>query len=159
MMNPQVDLKSRAMSEDVLLIGELARQTGRATSAIRYYEEIGLLPEPPRVGGRRQYRHDAARTIAVIDTAQRAGLTLDEIRSLLDAAPGDSAAIEQLRDVAERKLPHLEATIARSQLVKRWLEAAARCECPNLDECCLLDAPELPAASVGNRLRPDRVGS
>ncbi len=147
------------MSENALLIGELARLTGRAASTIRYYEQIGLLPEPLRVSGRRRYRHDAIRTLAVIDTAQRAGLTLGEIKSLLDAAPGESAAIEQLRDVAERKLPHLEATIVRAGLVKRWLEAAARCECPNLDECCLFDAPQLPAVAAASRRRPGLVGS
>ena len=50
--------------------------------------------------------------------------------------------------------PTIEATIARAELVKRWLEAAARCEWPKLDERCLFDASELSAASVGNRLVP-----
>ena len=127
------------MPDELLTIGELARRTARRTSSIRYYEEIGLLPEPVRVGGRRRYPEQTVRTLTVVDTAQRAGLTLSEIRTLLTAAPGDSAAIEELRGIAERKLPELEATIERAVLVRRWLEAAARCECPSLDECCLFE--------------------
>jgi DNA-binding transcriptional MerR regulator len=125
--------------DELLTIGELARRTARRTSSIRYYEEIGLLPEPVRVGGRRRYPEQTVRTLRVVDTAQRAGLTLSEIRTLLTAAPDDSAAIEELRGIAERKLPELEATIEGAVLVRRWLEAAARCECPSLDECCLFE--------------------
>jgi MerR family redox-sensitive transcriptional activator SoxR len=129
---------------DELSIGELARRTVRRPSAIRYYEEIGLLPEPERVGGRRRYREESVRTLAVIDTAQRAGLSLDEIKALLAAQPGDAAAMEALRRIAEQRLPELDAKIERAQLVRRWLEAAEKCECPSLDECCLFDSPELP---------------
>ena len=75
--------------------------------------------------------------LAVIDTAQRAGLSLGEIRSLLAAEPGDVAAVEELRRIAERRLPELEAMIERAEVVRRWLEAAKNCECPRLDDCCL----------------------
>ena len=142
-MRVKVDLMSSA---DLLSIGELARRTGRRASSIRYYEQIGLLPEPARASGRRRYPEDATRTLAVIDTAQRAGLSLSEIRALLDAESGGESAIEELRRVAERKLPQLRATIERSLLVERWLEAAGRCECPSLDDCCLFGgAKALPA--------------
>jgi MerR family redox-sensitive transcriptional activator SoxR len=124
---------------DELTIGELARRTARRPSSIRYYEEIGLLPEPARVGGRRRYPEETVRTLTVVDTAQRAGLTLEEIRVLLTAAADDGDATEELRRVAERKLPELEATIERAVLVRRWLEAAARCECPSLDDCWLFE--------------------
>ena len=122
-----------------LSIGELARRTAKRPSAIRYYEEIGLLPEPRRLGGRRRYPETTVRTLAVIDTAQRAGLSLDEIKLLLDAAPGDRRATEELRRVAERKLLEVDAMIERAMLVRQWLDAAARCECPSLDDCCLFD--------------------
>jgi DNA-binding transcriptional MerR regulator len=49
----------------------VARISGKAPSAIRYYESIGLLPEPTRVGGRRRYPGEVVRALAVIDTAQR----------------------------------------------------------------------------------------
>jgi MerR family transcriptional regulator, redox-sensitive transcriptional activator SoxR len=125
-------------SRDLLPIGEVARRSGRRASAIRYYEDIGVLPVPVRVGGKRRYEPETMRTLAVIDVAQRAGLTLDEIRRLLDAPSGGSAA-EQLRLVAERRLPELNARIERALMVQKWLEAAARCECPDLDACCLFE--------------------
>jgi MerR family transcriptional regulator, redox-sensitive transcriptional activator SoxR len=130
----------------MLTIGELARLTGRRASSIRYYEEIGLLPAPIRVSGQRRYGDDAVRNLTVIDTARRAGLSLDEIRSLFAAElRDDAAAVERLRAVAERKLPELTATIDRAVLVRRWLEAAARCECPSLDDCRLFDDAVPPA--------------
>jgi MerR family transcriptional regulator, redox-sensitive transcriptional activator SoxR len=128
----------------LLTIGELADRAGRNPSAIRYYEQIGLLPQPARVNGRRSYGAGTVHTLAVIETGQRAGLALDEIRLLLSASPGDQAAIERLREVAERKLPEVIALIARSELVRDWLEGAARCECPNLIECPLFDDDGFP---------------
>jgi MerR family redox-sensitive transcriptional activator SoxR len=83
------------------------------------------------------------RTLAVIETGQRAGLTLEEIGALLAASPDDAVAIERLREVAERKLPEITALIERSQLVRDWLECAARCECPSLDQCPLFEDPAL----------------
>jgi MerR family redox-sensitive transcriptional activator SoxR len=126
-MDLQVDLKSS------LTIGELARLTDRRASSIRYYEEIGLLPEPRRVSGQRRYPPEAVRSLTVIDTAQRAGLTLEEIKPLL------AGEAETLREIAERKLPELEALIERAEVARRWLEAAARCECPTLDDCRLFE--------------------
>ena len=94
-----------------------------------------------RVGGRRVYGPDTVRTLAVIETGQRAGLTLDEIRALLSASPDDQAAIERLREVAAKKLAEMTALIERSKVVRGWLESAARCECPSLGQCPLFDDP------------------
>ena len=132
------------MSSDVLTIGEVARRSGKTASTIRYYERIGLIETPVRVSGRRRYEPDVVRTLAVVDTAQRAGLTLDEIRLLLQAKPNDPASVEHLRAVAERRLPPLREAIARAELVARWLELAAECSCPTLDDCPLFDDPPLP---------------
>jgi MerR family transcriptional regulator, redox-sensitive transcriptional activator SoxR len=128
-------------SSELLTIGHVSRLTGRAASSIRYYEAIGLIPKPVRVNGRRRYQRAIIRTLAVIDTAQRAGLTLDEIRLLLEAAESGARATERLREVAERKLPELQALIERAEVVRTWLEAAARCACPTLDDCPLFDEP------------------
>jgi MerR family redox-sensitive transcriptional activator SoxR len=130
-----------------LTIGAVAKLTGKSASAIRYYEHIGLLPEPARAAGRRRYNQGTVRTLAVIETAQRAGLALDEIKVLLSASPGDTAAAERLREVASRKLPEIAALIERTELVRGWLECAARCECPDLGQCPLFDEPALPPAS------------
>jgi MerR family transcriptional regulator, redox-sensitive transcriptional activator SoxR len=134
----------------LMTIGTVAAQAGRRPSSIRYYEQIGLLPPATRVSGRRVYGPDTVRTLAVIETGQRAGLTLDEIRALLAASPDDQAAIQRLREVAIRKLPQVKELIERTEIVRDWLEAAARCECPSLDECPLFDDPaRLPQKAPG----------
>ena len=88
----------------------------------------------------------------MIETAQRAGLSLEQIRLLLHATPSDRAATERLREVAERKLPELREAIERAEIVRRWLEDAARCHCPTLDDCPLFDEPaRLPERSIALR--------
>jgi MerR family transcriptional regulator, redox-sensitive transcriptional activator SoxR len=138
MVVAQVDLMS---SPELLSIGVVARLTGRQPSAIRYYEEIGLLPAPLRVSGRRMYEPEVVRTLAVIETAQRAGLTLDEIGTLLETKAEDGESIGRLRAIARRKLPEVTALIQRTELVREWLACAERCECPSLDDCPLFDEP------------------
>jgi DNA-binding transcriptional MerR regulator len=125
----------------LLAIGAVAARTGKRPSSIRYYEQIGLLPPPVRVSGQRRYGADTLRTLAIIETGQRAGLALDDIKALLSASPDNGAAIGRLREVAARKLPEIAALIERSQLVRGWLECAARCECPDLDGCPLFQDP------------------
>ena len=142
-----VQVKVDLMSNEFLFIGELARISGKAPSAIRYYESIGLLPQPARISGRRRYPAEIVRSLAVIDTAQRAGLALDDIRLLLQASAADADAVEQLREVAEQRLPVLREAIARAELVREWLEQAADCCCPTLETCPLFEQPSrLPAS-------------
>jgi MerR family transcriptional regulator, redox-sensitive transcriptional activator SoxR len=121
-----------------ITIGEVARRAGVRPSAIRYYESIGLLPRAPRVSGQRRFSAEALRTLAVIRSAQWAGLDLGEIRELLSAA-GGGAVSERLRAIAERKLPQVQALLERSILVQGWLQAAAECRCPTLAQCPLFE--------------------
>ena len=142
---------------DLLQIGDVARASGKAASSVRYYERIGLIPAPRRVSGRRRYPRAVLRTLAVIDTAQRAGLTLDEIRPLLAPPPAGPAGGERLRLAATRKLPEVRALIERAERVSRWLEAAAGCTCPSLDDCPLFDAADrLPAVALAPPPPPPR---
>ena len=123
-------------------IGEVARRAGLRPSAIRYYEAIGLLPEPERVAGRREYSDQVLHTLSVIGTARRAGLTLEEAGELLAATSASAGVSKQLQAIASRKLPEVEALIEQAHLVRRWLEAAAECRCPTLDDCPLFDDGE-----------------
>ncbi len=124
----------------VLTIGEVARQAGVNTSAIRYYERVGVLPEPERVGGQRRYTQGTIRRLGVIGVAKQAGFTLEETRALLHA-DADSAAHAELRGLADHKLPEVEALIARAQAMRDWLLTARGCTCETLDVCGLFDAP------------------
>jgi MerR family transcriptional regulator, redox-sensitive transcriptional activator SoxR len=140
---------SDSAGHPLMSIGGLAKRSGKTAATIRYYEQIGLLPAPGRVSGKRMYDTDAVRRLAVISTGQRAGLTLEEIKALLSASPGDPAAIDQLRQMAERKLPEIVSLIERTELVRGWLTSATRCECPDLDQCPLFDDPGLPPHRAG----------
>jgi DNA-binding transcriptional MerR regulator len=124
---------------DTLSIGEIAARAGVNTSHIRYYEEVGVLPEPVRVSGQRRYGEDVLHRLGIIDVAQRAGMSLDEIRDL--TRPGNAG--ERLRELADRKLPAVETLIERAQAVKHWLELARTCDCDTVDVCGLFVDPTL----------------
>ena len=130
---------------DQLRIGEVAHQAGVRTSLIRYYERIGILPAPERVSGQRRYDPSVLRRLAVIDVAQRAGLSLAEISKLVNA--GNEPMSDRLRELARLKLPEIEALIDRAQRVREWLEAATGCDCPTIDDCALFDGRTLPATT------------
>jgi MerR family redox-sensitive transcriptional activator SoxR len=116
-------------------IGELARRAGLNVSALRYYEAAGLLPEAPRVSGRRRYTEETLNRLGVIDVAKRAGFSLDEIRVLLDASDRGEPAHDQLQELAERKLPEVDELIRRAELVRAWLTTATDCGCDTFDAC------------------------
>lgn len=130
------------MDEMQMRIGEVARRAGVRVSLIRYYEEIGLLPEPERVSGQRRYDESVLRRLTVIDVAQRAGLSLDEIRELVQH--GTDPMSERLRELAERRLPEIDALIGRALRVRAWLQTATSCDCESIDDCALFDDPPLP---------------
>jgi MerR family redox-sensitive transcriptional activator SoxR len=120
---------------DPLTIGEVAQRAGVNASAIRYYEANGVLPEPARVSGQRRYGEDAVRRLALLGVAKRAGFSLDEAAELLGAVERGQSA--DLRSLAERKLPQIEAELARAREREAWLQLASVCECQTLDECGL----------------------
>ncbi|MCZ4611342.1 heavy metal-responsive transcriptional regulator [Streptomyces sp. Lzd4kr] len=98
-------------------IGELAAAGGLTAKAIRFYEQAGLLPAPPRSpGGYRDYPHQAIRRLAFICEAQAAGLTLAEIRSVL-----------AVRDCGEAPCVHVAALIAQhlADIERRMAELRA----------------------------------
>jgi MerR family transcriptional regulator, redox-sensitive transcriptional activator SoxR len=125
------------MDDGTLTIGQVAKRAGLNLSAIRYYEEKGLLPEAPRVSGQRRYTEDTLARLGVIDVAKRAGFTLDDIRVLLDAGDAGEPAHRQLQDLARRKLPEVDELIARAERVRGWLQTATGCGCNTLDVCAL----------------------
>jgi MerR family transcriptional regulator, redox-sensitive transcriptional activator SoxR len=129
------------MHDTTLTIGQLARRVGINPSAIRYYERTGVLPAPDRERGRRRYGPDDVRRLERLEVAKRAGFTLDECRVLLDRADAGPArgATSALRDLAARKVPVLDAQIARAEAMRAWMLAAADCTCPSLDTCALFD--------------------
>jgi DNA-binding transcriptional MerR regulator len=127
------------MPEPLMTIGQVAERARLRTSRIRFYERVGVLPEPERVGGQRRYRTEVLQRLSAIDVAQRAGLSLDEIAPLT----GDPAAEPgpHLRALAGGKLAEIDALIARAEAARGWLQAAQACKCVTVDTCGLFADP------------------
>ena len=121
------------MKQPELTIGQVAERAGINSSAVRYYERVGVLPAPERVSGQRRYGEETVRRLEVIDIAKRAGFSLEEIGLLLNDSSGET----QLRALAQRKLPEVEALIARAEAMRDWLLKAQHCHCSSLELCAL----------------------
>jgi MerR family redox-sensitive transcriptional activator SoxR len=119
----------------MIRIGELARQTGLRASALRYYEDLGLLPAPMRGGGKRLYGEQALDRIAFIQFAQACGFRLDEIAILLDGSRAKAPVSARWRRLAKAKLQEMDEIIARAEGMKRFLGNALTCECIGVDDC------------------------
>jgi MerR family redox-sensitive transcriptional activator SoxR len=144
-------LKSTTIEmEATLTIGEVARRAGLKTSTIRYYEARGVLPTPERRSGQRRYTEQTVERLHVIDVAKRAGFSLDDARVLLATADDGTPASAQIRELAQRKLPEVEALIARAQAMRQWLQTATGCNCRTLDVCALFDDQALIEPHAGD---------
>jgi len=118
-----------------LTIGAVARRTGLRTSAIRYYESLGLIPEARRVNGQRRYSADVFTHLAVVRMAQEAGFTIGDVRTLVTGFPEGTPASDRWRELAKRKLPEVDTRIERLNAVRRVLEESLACGCLTLDAC------------------------
>ncbi len=123
------------LHEAKLTIGDVARQARLHTSAIRYYEDVGVLPRPERIHGHRRYTSRVFQQLAFIQLARDAGFTITEIQTLVTGFDETAPLGVRWRTLAEQKLAELEVQIARTQGMKRVLEEGIRCQCLNLDEC------------------------
>jgi MerR family redox-sensitive transcriptional activator SoxR len=126
-----------------MTIGDIAARAGVNASRIRYYERVGVLPAPERVAGQRRYDEQVLHRLAIVEVAQRAGLTLAEIRDLTGPGNHGAHAGVRIRELAERKLPDIDALIARAEAVKAWLRLARSCDCRTVDVCSLFTDPAL----------------
>lgn len=121
-----------------LSISQVTQQTGVRASALRYYEEIGLLSPVRRVGGRRHYDEGVLEKLAVIQTAQQAGFTLAELRVLLNDVLDTASPSIQWHDLIQRKLQEMNRLLQNVQSMKRLLEDIMDCDDASLAECIIL---------------------
>ena len=118
--------------DELLTIGELAEATGVAASALRYWEELGLLPVPARVSGHRRYPPSAADDVGQILVLQESGFTLRDIRAVFTAWSSDPAG---WRALAEHKLAELDERIARAQAARDAVAHALACRYRTPRDC------------------------
>lgn len=116
-------------------ISEVARQVGVRASTLRYYESIGLLPEPKRVSGRRRYDSEVLQRLEIIRTAQQAGFTLAELRVLFDEVLTSAAPPARWHDLVQRKVDELNRLLQNVQSMKSLLDDIMRCDDAELEDC------------------------
>ncbi len=108
--------------DDLLTIGEVARRAGVATSTVRFYERRGLLTADARRSGQRRYRPETLRRLVFIGMLQDAGLSLDDIAGVLDAA-----SVTEWKAIARQRLAALDAEIERLHRARDYLDGALLC--------------------------------
>jgi DNA-binding transcriptional MerR regulator len=120
------------MSDQVLTIGELARRAGVATSALRYYEELGLLPPPARISGQRRYPESVLGLVGIILLLRDVGFSLAVQKALMGAR---GAALDDWQRLARRKLAQLDDQIAKARTAREAIDHALRCPHAEVFEC------------------------
>jgi DNA-binding transcriptional MerR regulator len=126
-----------AEADELVTIGELADRTGVAPSALRYYEERGLVSSVARLGGRRCYHPSAVETVGLIRLFQEVGFSLAEVGSFMASRAGPASG-PGWRGVIAAKLAELDERIAKAEVARVALDHALHCpqddllDCPNL---------------------------
>lgn len=118
---------------DRLTISEVARQTGMATSKLRYYEREGLIRSAGRRAGFRLYTPDVLTRLALIDMARLAGFTVREMSQLFNVETGWPET--GWHNLVAPKLTELDARIAAAQHAKQMIIHALECPEPNPENC------------------------
>ncbi len=116
-------------------IGEVARRAGLATSAIRYYEREGLIPQADRFGNARVYGTDILDRLALIALAKSAGFTIAETRRLLRGVSRRTPPGPRWRAQAQKKLVEVELRLAEAERMRSVLRKMMGCECPTFEDC------------------------
>ena len=132
------------MNETTITIGELARRSGVAASAIRFYEEQGLISSTRTEGGHRQYRREVLRRVGFIRAAQAVGLNLSEIRSALETLPGQRTPTRQdWQRLSRAWQPLLQERIDGLIALRDQLASCVGCGCLSLNSCSLYNPDDV----------------
>ena len=134
-----------------LTIGQVAAATGLETSAIRYYEDAGVLPKPPRVSGRRRYDAETVDRLLLIRFCRRLGIRISDLRGLF-SNPRAGRAKDNWRRLIDARLEEVGALISAAKGVERVLRESRDCDCVTLASCRLIrDTAEPRLARVAPR--------
>jgi MerR family redox-sensitive transcriptional activator SoxR len=134
-----------------LTIGEVARRAGLRTSALRYYEDVGVLPHAERISGQRRYDETVLARLAVVRLAQDLGFTVAEIRALVEGFDDVGVPSARWRELASQKLTEVDALITQAEQMKQLLEESLDCGCLTLDACAVVLERRQNATGAGDR--------
>ncbi len=131
-----------------LTIGELAARTGVAASALRFYEERGLIRSERTGAGHRRFPRAVIRRVAFVVFAQRIGLTLEEVRRELDRLPADRAPGKaDWAQLSATWTERIDAQIAELERLRDGLTDCIGCGCLSLERCALANPGDRAARS------------
>src|SRR5581483_8458763 len=150
----QLEVKGFRMKP--LSIGEVAKRTGVRTSALRYYEEAGVLPVAARIAGRRRYGADIIHRIDVLRFAQQAGFTLEEIKMLFHGFAAETPLSARWHSLARKKLRELDLLAQRIRRMRRALQLGLKCGCIRIEDCALSPADVSDATGRRAKVGSDR---
>lgn len=132
-----------------LAIGAVAERSGLAVSALRFYEDQGLITAERTNGGQRRYHRDVLRRLAFISVAQRVGLSLAEIGDALGSLPENTGpAGDEWAELSSSWRPMLDERISLLEGLRDQLDSCIGCGCLSLDRCGLYN-PDDRARSLG----------
>ena len=142
-------------------IGEVARVCALAPSAIRYYEQAGLLPKPVRVSRQRRYDAQMIGRLRLLQVARAAGFSIAETRTLVSGFSATTPPAVRWRSLARRKLAEIETQMAQLQRMRTLLESGFHCHCLSIEDCARIIGRATPAAPPrhGQRSRKARAGN
>lgn len=126
------------MPQPWITITELARRSGAAASALRYYEARGFIVSTRTAGGQRQYPREVLRRVAFIRAAQTVGLSLEQVKAALDTLPGQRTPTKaDWQRLSSAWRPLLEQRIAALVALRDQLSSCIGCGCLSLRSCAL----------------------
>ncbi len=136
-----------------LTVGDVADRVGLAPSAVRYYDERGLIRSVRTTGGQRRFGRDTIRRLAFISAAQQVGKTLDQIADALETLPDERTPThDDWAAIATSWRPGLDEQIARLEALRDKLDGCIGCGCLSLERCALWN-PDDAAATLGDGAR------
>jgi MerR family transcriptional regulator, redox-sensitive transcriptional activator SoxR len=128
------------MEPELLTIGAISERTGVAPSALRFYEDQGLIHTTRSAGGQRRYAREVVRRVSFIRVAQRVGLRLDEIREALASLPDNRTPTAKDWDrLATSWRPRIDAQIHMLERLRDRLAGCIGCGCLSLGYCKILN--------------------
>lgn len=116
-------------------IGEIANQIGISAPAIRFYESVGLVPNPPRASGWRQYGSTDLERLKVVHSAREAGFSIKEIKLLLADLDNSNSPSKRWQKLAETKLAELDTIIKNAENLKALIKKGSFCSCSDIGTC------------------------
>jgi MerR family redox-sensitive transcriptional activator SoxR len=129
---------------DALTIGELAERSGFAPSALRFYESQGLIYSTRTTGNQRRYERAVLRRIAFIRSAQRVGLSLEEIAEALSTLPGGrTPTTADWTRLSRAWRPRLNEQIERLERLRDKLDSCIGCGCLSMVRCSLQNPDDM----------------